>query len=116
MSGEQLRRHVDERPGQLGRLLAAINDANRPLLPRDDAPTPAAAGDPDDDDSWKSEPLGILNLDDNVETYLRAAGYTTLGQLSAFEHDGFWQCMDKLHDKHLLEEIWAKGNAPWKRW
>lgn len=72
---------------------AAINDANRPLLPRDDAPAPAAAvGGADDDDSWKSEPLGVLNLDDNVETYLRAAGYAMLGELSAYmdRKNDFW--------------------------
>lgn len=38
------------------------------------------------------------------------------GQLSAYEHDGFWQSMDKLYDKNILEKIWADGNAPWKRW
>jgi len=72
---------------------AAINDANRPLLPKDDAPAPAAAaGGANDDDSWKSEPLGVLNLDDNVEVYLRAAGYTTVGELSAYmdRKSDFW--------------------------
>ena len=38
------------------------------------------------------------------------------GQLTAFNHDGFWQCMDKLYDKNLLEKIWATGDAPWKLW
>ena len=38
------------------------------------------------------------------------------GQLMAFEHDGFWQPMDTLRDKHLLEELWASGKAPWKKW
>jgi glucose-1-phosphate cytidylyltransferase len=38
------------------------------------------------------------------------------GQLSAFLHDGFWQPMDTLRDKELLEELWSSGNAPWKRW
>jgi glucose-1-phosphate cytidylyltransferase len=38
------------------------------------------------------------------------------GELAAYEHDGFWQSMDKLHDKHLLEKIWASGKAPWKKW
>jgi glucose-1-phosphate cytidylyltransferase len=38
------------------------------------------------------------------------------GQLMAFEHDGFWQPMDTLRDKHLLEELWASGRAPWKTW
>ena len=38
------------------------------------------------------------------------------GQLMAFEHHGFWQPMDTLRDKLLLEELWASGNAPWKKW
>jgi glucose-1-phosphate cytidylyltransferase len=37
-------------------------------------------------------------------------------QLGAFEHHGFWQPMDTLRDKNLLEELWASGEAPWKRW
>lgn len=35
------------------------------------------------------------------------------GQLMAYSHDGFWQCMDTKRDHELLEELWAKGNAPW---
>lgn len=38
------------------------------------------------------------------------------GELMAFEHDGFWQPMDTLRDKHLLEELWDSGKAPWKKW
>lgn len=38
------------------------------------------------------------------------------GQLMAFKHQGFWQCMDTIRDRELLEELWAKGNAPWKKW
>ena len=38
------------------------------------------------------------------------------GQLMAFEHQGFWQPMDTLRDKHLLEELWVSGKAPWKKW
>ena len=34
-------------------------------------------------------------------------------QLAAFKHDGFWQCMDTLRDKHLLEQLWREGKAPW---
>jgi glucose-1-phosphate cytidylyltransferase len=37
-------------------------------------------------------------------------------QLSAYKHDGFWQNMDTLRDKMYLEDLWAKGNAPWKIW
>lgn len=38
------------------------------------------------------------------------------GQLMAFKHDGFWQCMDALRDKNQLEAMWASGKAPWKLW
>lgn len=38
------------------------------------------------------------------------------GQLVAHKHDGFWQAMDTLRDKTLLEELWESGNAPWKMW
>jgi glucose-1-phosphate cytidylyltransferase len=39
-----------------------------------------------------------------------------MGQLMAFEHRGFWQPMDTLRDKTMLEELWASGKAPWKIW
>jgi len=38
------------------------------------------------------------------------------GQLSAFQHRGFWQPMDTLRDKHQLEALWTSGKAPWKTW
>ena len=38
------------------------------------------------------------------------------GQLVAYKHHGFWQCMDTLRDRILLEELWASGQAPWKVW
>jgi glucose-1-phosphate cytidylyltransferase len=38
------------------------------------------------------------------------------GQLAAYRHTGFWQCMDTLRDVRLLESLWAKGQAPWKVW
>ncbi|MDB5098553.1 MAG: glucose-phosphate cytidylyltransferase [Cyanobacteria bacterium RYN_339] len=38
------------------------------------------------------------------------------GQLAAYRHEGFWQCMDTLRDKMLLEELWKEGRAPWKLW
>ena len=37
-------------------------------------------------------------------------------QLKAYEHAGFWQPMDTLRDKNLLEELWQSGKAPWKVW
>ena len=36
------------------------------------------------------------------------------GQLAAYKHDAFWQCMDTLRDKRQLEALWQEGRAPWK--
>jgi glucose-1-phosphate cytidylyltransferase len=38
------------------------------------------------------------------------------GQLAAYKHNGFWQCMDTLRDKKILEELWQQGQPPWKVW
>jgi glucose-1-phosphate cytidylyltransferase len=37
-------------------------------------------------------------------------------QLMAYRHEGFWQCMDTIHEKEVLEKIWQSGQAPWKIW
>jgi glucose-1-phosphate cytidylyltransferase len=37
-------------------------------------------------------------------------------QLRAYKHDGFWQCMDTVRDRELLEDLWNGGNSPWKVW
>lgn len=38
------------------------------------------------------------------------------GQLAAYRHEGFWQCMDTLRDKRFLEGLWQQGKAPWRLW
>lgn len=38
------------------------------------------------------------------------------GQLMAFKHEGFWMPMDTLREKHILDDLWTKGNPPWKVW
>lgn len=38
------------------------------------------------------------------------------GQLAAYRHEGFWQCMDTLRDVNLMRKLWDDGAAPWKRW
>jgi len=43
-------------------------------------------------------------------------GLATDGDLSAYRHDGFWQPMDTLREKNLLEDLWDSGEAPWKVW
>jgi glucose-1-phosphate cytidylyltransferase len=39
-----------------------------------------------------------------------------MGQLKAFQHDGFWQPLDTLRDKNYLESLWQSGEAPWAVW
>ncbi len=54
-----------------------------------------------DDTQWEREPMEKLARD---------------GQLMAYRHEGFWQCMDTLRDNHLLNRLWDSGQAPWKIW
>ena len=39
-----------------------------------------------------------------------------MGELMAYRHDGFWQCMDTQRDKETLEKLWNSGKAPWRKW
>lgn len=55
----------------------------------------------DDTTIWERDPLTKLADD---------------GELMAYEHRGFWQPMDTLRDKNLLQELWVSGSAPWKMW
>ncbi len=54
-----------------------------------------------DQTQWEREPMEALARD---------------GQLMAYKHSSFWQCMDTLRDKKLLESLWNSGKAPWKTW
>lgn len=54
-----------------------------------------------DDTVWEGEPMKML---------------VSQGQLGAYRHSGFWQPMDTLREKHLLQDLWGSGVAPWKRW
>jgi glucose-1-phosphate cytidylyltransferase len=38
------------------------------------------------------------------------------GQLATYRHTSFWQCMDTLREKRLLDGLWSAGKAPWKTW
>ena len=62
---------------------------------------------------------GVLDYIQGDETYLEREPLERLakdGQLAAFRHDGFWQCVDTLRDLRLLESLWESGRAPWKVW
>ena len=54
-----------------------------------------------DQTSWEDKPLVNLAKD---------------GELVGFKHSGFWQPMDTLRDKNLLETLWTSNSAPWKIW
>lgn len=54
-----------------------------------------------DETQWEKAPLETLAKE---------------GQLMAYQHPSFWQCMDTLRDRVLLEDLWQKGNAPWMTW
>jgi glucose-1-phosphate cytidylyltransferase len=54
-----------------------------------------------DQTQWDYEPMSRLAAD---------------GQLMAYKHESFWQCMDTLRDKRLLEELWSSERPPWKVW
>ena len=60
----------------------------------------------------------IFNFIKNDQTMLEREPLeklTKAGQLMAYEHQGFWQCMDTMRDKILLNKLWNKGNALWKK-
>lgn len=54
-----------------------------------------------DTTSWELDPLELLAQN---------------GELKAYEHSGFWQPMDTLREKNMLEDMWSSGKAPWKIW
>ncbi len=54
-----------------------------------------------DETTFEKEPLERLSAE---------------GNLMAYKHFGFWQCMDTLRDKQELEKLWDTGKAPWKIW
>lgn len=90
-NGDQVNRFVEKPPGDGG----LINGGFFVLSP---AVLDYIEG---DQTSWEAEPLGRLAAD---------------GELMAFEHSGFWQPMDTLREKNLLEDLWDSGTAPWKCW
>lgn len=54
--------------------------------------------------------------DQTVLEYEPLMKLASIGELSAYNYNGFWQCMDTLRDKRLLDEYWANSEAPWKTW
>ena len=79
---------------------------------------------PDGDNSWINGGFFVLepNVLDLIEGDLSSWEADVLpelaasGQLTAYQHPGFWQPMDTLRDRNRLEALWVSGKAPWKLW
>ena len=91
LDGERVRAFHEKQPASEG----FINGGFFVLSP---AVLDAIAG---DDTIWEQEPLERL---------------AAAGELAAFQHDGFWQPMDTMRDRLLLEDLWAGAQPPWKVW
>jgi glucose-1-phosphate cytidylyltransferase len=50
---------------------------------------------------WEREPVEALARD---------------GELMGYQHAGFWSCMDTIKEKNYLDDLWARGKAPWRIW
>ena len=87
----QVERFIEKPPGDNGLINGGFFVLNPSVVDR-------IAGDPT---VFEAEPLEGLAAD---------------GQLMAFKHLGFWQAMDTLREKTLLESMWSSGKAPWKQW
>jgi len=64
------------------------------------------------------DPRVIDYIEDDTTVFERAPleRLCADGELMAFRHRGFWQCMDTMRDREKLERLWASNEAPWKRW
>lgn len=60
--------------------------------------------------------IGLIDGDSTIWEREPLQRLATRGELHAYEHAGFWQPMDTLRDKQMLEEHWDSGKAPWKSW
>lgn len=62
---------------------------------------------------------GVFDLIEGDSTVFECEPLESLvqqGELMSFLHEGFWQCMDNVREKEMLEKLWLSGNAPWKKW
>ncbi|SFK09446.1 glucose-1-phosphate cytidylyltransferase [Methylocapsa palsarum] len=91
LEGDRVMRFVEKPPGD-------NNLINGGFFVLDPAALELIEGDAT---AWEGAPLETLARD---------------GHLNAYRHTGFWQAMDTLRDKNVLESLWAAGTAPWKRW
>ncbi|KEQ27947.1 MULTISPECIES: glucose-1-phosphate cytidylyltransferase [Paenibacillus] len=65
---------------------------------------------------FQPEVLDYINDDSTILEQAPLENLSKNSELMAYKHNGFWQPMDTLRDKNYLEDLWKKGNAPWKQW
>lgn len=65
---------------------------------------------------FEPEVINYINGDHSILERETLESLSKDGQLMAFRHEGFWQPMDTLREKQLLESLWTSGKAPWKVW
>lgn len=90
----------------------------------DDTRVPSFKEKPKGDGAWINggyfvlEPKVIDYIESNDTVWEREPmeHLASEGQMTAYRHSGFWQPMDTLRDKELLEQLWSSGQAPWKIW
>ena len=70
---------------------------------------------------------GFMILEPRIADYLEGGDHCVFekaplerlaqeGQLKAYTHDGFWQCMDTYREQQMLDRLWTEEKAPWKKW
>jgi glucose-1-phosphate cytidylyltransferase len=64
----------------------------------------------------KPEIFDYIEGDNTIFEKVPLETVAKMSELKAYRHEGFWQCMDTQRDKQKLEELWASGKAPWRKW
>ncbi len=114
-----------ESHGKLATITAISVNERFGVLDIDDEDTIAAFREKSDEDLSRISG-GFMVLEPGVFDLLEGDGtvfekdvmprLAAQGQLKAYRHEGFWQCMDTKREHDRLEDMWKKGNAPWKTW
>jgi len=93
---------IEDCPARLAAIRAAVDDGDAERIRETAHALKGAAGS-----------LSATGLYEATASLERLAAE---GQLMAYRHDGFWQCMDTYRDQQQLQQLWASGQAAWKTW
>jgi len=62
------------------------------------------------------EVFDYIDGDDTMWEHAPLESLASEGQLMAYKHENYWQCMDTVREKYILQKLWDSGNPPWKKW